>query len=234
MSKKNLSRTILEGGREGHSKYYRRLTTQIERAEMTSTLNRLDDDIESHEDTSYPVRAPAYVGFTDKLSPVYRWVDKQVGRVWNEVRSELFEKFDPRSLAGRHIIYDHILPSIKQHLSEDNSRYPRYYSYYVDEEGILHKTERKKRRHYEKREPISNKMWNRTVKWVDDRKVGFVGQKAFWFVQNTPRAAYPECWPYWRIYDPPTYRQDKEFTRDDIEFWNKLPGWVRSKFVIGD
>lgn len=41
--------------------------------------------------------------FTDVLGPLYRYLDKQVGRPWNKVNSELCEFLDKRKLTHAHV-----------------------------------------------------------------------------------------------------------------------------------
>lgn len=45
--------------------------------------------------------------FTDVLGPIYRFLNKQVGRPWNKVYSELCEQLDKRKLTHKHV-FDHI------------------------------------------------------------------------------------------------------------------------------
>ncbi len=45
--------------------------------------------------------------FTDVLGPIYRYLDKQVGRPWNKVHSELCEHLDKRKVTHKHV-FDHI------------------------------------------------------------------------------------------------------------------------------
>lgn len=45
--------------------------------------------------------------FTDVLGPLYRYLDKQVGRPWNKVNSELCEYLDKRKLTHAHV-FTHI------------------------------------------------------------------------------------------------------------------------------
>lgn len=45
--------------------------------------------------------------FTDVLGPIYRFLDKQVGRPWNKVHSELCEHLDKRKVTHKHV-FDHI------------------------------------------------------------------------------------------------------------------------------
>ena len=43
-----------------------------------------------------------------------RWLRAQIGRPWNTVRSELVQRFDRRTTAGRHLLCDHLLHEIER------------------------------------------------------------------------------------------------------------------------
>jgi len=58
-----------------------------------------------------PVRLPMRVefrtysmlkGFRDHIAPLRRWIDKQVGRPWAQVHSELSRHFPPNTVTGWH------------------------------------------------------------------------------------------------------------------------------------
>jgi tRNA-splicing ligase RtcB len=110
MSTKNLARTVIEGGRYRGNAERRRSSNGQERtaAHQTSTLlrDRLDADA-----VVYAPRTPVRRSFDDKLGAANRWLGAQVGRPWNKVRSELCARFDARTTAGRHILFDHLLQS---------------------------------------------------------------------------------------------------------------------------
>lgn len=91
-------------------------------------------------------RQPIYKEFDDKLGPIYRWLARQVGCPWDEVRSDVSKTFDTRTTAGRHIVYDHLLtsveitPDVRFHYysnpEDPNTSYSKN-DFYVDEAGIL-------------------------------------------------------------------------------------------------
>ncbi len=112
MSTKNLSRTVIEGGRTHYSAWARRHSNALDRMRERDVSTRLlrstDLDVEV-----YPRRPSSYRDFHDKLGPATRWMESQVGRPWNKVRGELFARFDTRTRAGRHILFCHVLPSVE-------------------------------------------------------------------------------------------------------------------------
>jgi hypothetical protein len=132
MSTKNLSRTVIEGGRDNFSRWWRRHSNAVHRqATRRASAAELASPEPGH--VLYPRREVVYRGFSDKLSPAARWLDKQVGRPWNHVRGELMRRFDIRTTAGRHIVFDHLLPAV------EGSRPAglRRVAVFVDRHGLL-------------------------------------------------------------------------------------------------
>lgn len=112
MARKNISKTAIEGGRaavcreleDQEDRHNRRVWAHYCRAVV------LDED--AHEPASCILiggwdRYRSGREFADKLNPIRRWLQKRVGRKWNDVKSEISATFDRRSLAGRHVL-DHI------------------------------------------------------------------------------------------------------------------------------
>jgi hypothetical protein len=138
MSTKNLARTPLEGGRTGGSNYERHELTRRDRRRWKGVLHaqlRSDDDI----DEPSRLRRWVDVEFRDRLGGPYRWLKKQNGRPWNDVYGELRQRFDHRTLAGRHILFDHLLRSVHgaDHAGAREFGTAIYREYHVDEDGIL-------------------------------------------------------------------------------------------------
>jgi hypothetical protein len=108
MSTKNLARTIIEGGRYWGNRWDRRESNAAQRTKERAILRGapLEDDIEG---LVMPRRKKVERAFADKLGAPRRWLERQVGRPWNVVRSELLGRVDTRTTAGRHIVFDHVL-----------------------------------------------------------------------------------------------------------------------------
>ncbi len=147
MATKNLARTVIEGGRDGYSRFARRHSNARERSaeRQLSHEIRLRTEL---DDIVYAPREKVYRSFADKLSPGFRWLERQAGRPWDRVRSELARRFDTRTTAGRHFLFDHLLPELE--------RGPwgyRVRRFYVDQHGILRCLirRRKKKRSKERR-----------------------------------------------------------------------------------
>ncbi len=188
MSTKNLARSIIEGGRVGGNKWDRRNSHAENRAAVRNYMAEVTLDPDNYDE--YDVEPTEHVRkeFNDKLGPIYRWLNRQVGRPWDEVRSDVSKTFDIRTTAGRHIVFDHMLTSVQV-----GPEFPRYYSrppedpttsysdhdYYVDDDGILCKKRYLGRRRY--RDPVPAWDTKQLANWLNGRIVGKVGNKFFWF-----------------------------------------------------
>jgi hypothetical protein len=114
MSTKNLARTVIEGGRSRWCKSNRRHQTAIYRARVGDCLNRAMAGAQLQlEDLALPKPPARHRELDDKLAPAKRWLRRQVGRPWDAVRGELLRLFDTRTTAGRHIVFDHMLPWVE-------------------------------------------------------------------------------------------------------------------------
>lgn len=132
MSTKNLARTILEAGR-GPAGWGRRADNRSERAETRHALANLRH-AEEADDLLFPVGKKRNRLLGDKLGAPERWLASRVGRPWSKVRSELFSRFDTRTLAGRHIVHDHMLRWVAEQARPLSSCPPKFV---VDRRGIL-------------------------------------------------------------------------------------------------
>lgn len=126
MARKDLSRTVIEGGRYYRNCWERRASHGIARAHEREWLDAVRFDHDLAEERAIAGRPHVYKMFRDKLAPAERWLESNVGRPWSTVRSELLQTFDTRTTAGRHIVFDHMLPWV-----EDG------YVFRVDGKGIL-------------------------------------------------------------------------------------------------
>src|SRR5437764_249850 len=71
-------------------------------------LSRNEFDADDHGASRHPISRYRQFGhaareFSDLLSPLRRYLHKQVGRPWNDVYSDLSQHLDRRSLTGIHI-----------------------------------------------------------------------------------------------------------------------------------
>lgn len=140
MSTKNLARTVIEGGRDGSSKYDRRHGLQIMRNRNRAFCRRALRDSDFADNTTYPVRHITWGGVSqkDKTNPCDRFLISRVGRSWNKVHSEICKKFDRRTVAGRHVTNDHLIDRVR--LPDSYYWFWEYLSlpkFWVDGQGIL-------------------------------------------------------------------------------------------------
>lgn len=75
--------------------------------------------------------------FTDVLGPLYRYLDRNVGRPWNKIYSEMCASLDKRKTTGRHI-FQHVEQMVERdcYVGEDGKvRYNRYRSWIFGGDG---------------------------------------------------------------------------------------------------
>jgi hypothetical protein len=206
MSTKDLSRTIIEGGRRAGNRWTRRHTNATLRAETRDALARAAD----WDALAVPEREPLHKEFDDKLGPPLRWLERQVGRPWSAVYSDLKKRFDPRTTAGRHIVYDHLLHWV----DEGNTDRPWAVHVAVDERGILRPAARRRFRYDHKLEPLPRPE-RELERWLAGRRVGARGPALFWFTATAAGA----------------YRQHVRLEGEDVALWRSLPAWFREQHV---
>ncbi len=199
MSTKNLSRTVIEGGRR--NVYERRKTSKDLRAAERAYLTKVRHDVENWDEEAEPDLQPEGKEFSDKLSPMYRWLDSKVGESWADVRSAVFNTFDTRTTAGRHITFDHLLREVVDTISgfdkyghmtnpniliekEGGKRRYRviggYNDYYVDENDVLCKHNSLTRKYYRRPYPSQEEL-QAVALWLDGSIIGKKDNKLYWF-----------------------------------------------------
>lgn len=204
MATKNIARSALEGGRHGYNKWERRYSHNEERTEARDYCRKVTVDPDYAEEDFIDDIRPVMKEFTDKLRPMQRWLAKQVGRSWAEVRSEVAEKFDTRTTAGRHITYDHLLREVVDTESgfdkhgcmmnpnveviRERGKYYRggYADYYVNENGILcehpDSYRNRKRSGYYQYARLNEAQFDEYGKWLNGCIIGEKDGKYFWYV----------------------------------------------------
>jgi hypothetical protein len=60
-------------------------------------------------------------GFTDKLGPVKRWLDSQVGRNWDGVYSEIKQAFPNTNKQNHHLLDTHLMGYINRNATVEKS-----------------------------------------------------------------------------------------------------------------
>lgn len=227
MSTKRLSKTLIEGGRHNGNKYERRHSHAEVRAEERDYLKQIICDLELADEIEIDENRPVMKGFTDKLRPMYRWMDAQIGRPWDEVRAEVFAKFDTRTTAGRHITFDHLLKSVVDTDSGFNKfgliidpaiptqhtgRRPYYYTgdYYVDQQGIFCKIDRQRMKWVR----LTLEDYQIASQWLNGRMLMEKSGKLYWIVPS--QGIWKAAWV-----DPNKYAPQfvDNFRRNELKYY---------------
>lgn len=206
MSKKNIARSALEGGRNHYNRWDRRNTNARLRARERDAFSRLRDREEA-EEVEHPRRQPVYADFQDKLGPAFRWFKAQAGRPWTKVLSEITQRFDTRTTAGRHVLYDHLLPSL-----EPSPYFSHLRSVYVDRHGILRRVPEQKRNGTG---PKLHWLSPDTKQWLQGRRIAQRGEHAYWFVPTESGA----------------FRQANRLTKEEEERFGAIPEALRPRLA---
>jgi len=207
MATKNLARTAIEGGRYWATTFRCRYENGALRANTRTALARVTTAHLDADDWAAPRVEKLGRDFDDKLSVPERWLEAQVGRPWRLVRSELLRRFDPRTTAGRHLVFDHMLPWVRGFgaAGDGGERFA------VDAHGLLR---RLARRYYGRRidPPAPLPRPEREIStWLSGRRVGARDDVYFWFIPTAHGG----------------YRQHRRLDDRDAALWCSLPGWFQ-------
>jgi hypothetical protein len=204
MSTKNLARTVIEGGRRNGSD--RRCSNQSHRAQARGYSSQLVRSVEL-DDALFPQRKKVHKAFDDKLGPARRWLASKVGRSWHKARSELFMRFDIRTTAGRHIVFDHLLADVA--VGEQSDR--DWGRYRVDAQGVL-RANPDRRTGWGRRRPEPLPEPREAIEaWLAGRWVMARGERLFWL--EPTEAGF--------------FRQAKALSPQESQRWLALPQWYR-------
>jgi hypothetical protein len=180
VARKDLSRTVIEGGRYYHNCVARRYSHRVARADQRVWLDavRLDPDLADDGD----VGLRPHVGrmFRDKLAPARRWLARQVGRPWDKVHSDLVARFDTRTVAGRHVVHDHMLAWVWRGDVSEREPY-RQRDFVVDAHGTLRRGRWFDRGDY-------RRLIRETQEWRSGRRV-VLTHRGWWWVRVIRRDA---------------------------------------------
>ena len=238
MSRKNLSRTVIEGGRYYHNCFLRRASNGQERATTREWLDRVAVDLEEAEESAPSPRKRVYKMFHDRLGPAKRWLLSQVGRPWAKVYSELCAKFDTRTVAGRHVVHDHMLHWVRRY--DDVDRFQRWHRFelVIDKQGILRKP-MYLGRSYEHLE-------RDVLAWANQRVCSLTSRGWWWFRREGIGAS---CEGRWRCGKPHhfnlvtghkhggthhafRYVSVGPVSRGQLRYMERLPADLRARLVI--
>ncbi len=225
MSRKDLSRTVIEGGRYYHNTFFRRESHRTARASTREWLSSIEHDPDEADASSPEPLRPVHKRFYDKLAPARRWLASQVGRPWSKVYSELRARFDSRTIAGAHVVNDHMLGWVAQHgLSPTR----RDYDFQVDAHGIL--------RHGRYYQISYQKLRAELAAWQAGRKACLT-YRGWWWVRVVPRDPY--CYSRWSCRQPHIdgyHRADVlavcPLTKGDRRRLDRIPDDFRASVVL--
>lgn len=219
MATKRLRRTVIEGGRDGWSKRTRRWSHRDERAMVREVLVRVREDPSAWDDMGHPRRPKAYKSFADKLAPAARWLAKRAGRPWRDVEGEILATFDTRTLAGRHIVYDHLLPDQRYWDRALGWRVGRY-GFVVDGHGFLRVDQR--RRRSQRCTYRGTYVRPEIAAWIGERRIGARGARAYWMTPSTTEAVEGRRF----------YRQGRELDEAELQWLRVFTESEREQLVI--
>lgn len=201
MSTKNLARTVLEGGRYSSWKHNVNDGVRSERAGARSALRVISRDPEAADDVVVPTREKMCKrgNQTDKLSPVWAFVDSRCGKSWAKVYKEICQKFPVKSLAGYHVVFGHMLKAIKGSGTQEHLYgYFSFEDYFIDPQGILRKN-KKKRWSKNQRKKVKNWDVHKTMNWLDGHKICKVGDKYYW-MDHAPEQNLVAIWSHGSVF----------------------------------
>jgi hypothetical protein len=185
MSTKRLARTVIEGGRTSFSKEERRRSHHERRIQERVLLRELLWDPEVEREVHLD-RVPKY--FADRLSAAERWLRGHTGKPWRDVEGLIYTTFDLRSLAGRHIVFGHLLPREDRYSSlRGGWRVARTRGeFFVDDADLLQFRQFTRRR-YARYNPRPLR-WEQTEhgRWVGGRLIAKRGRFLYWLEPTTP------------------------------------------------
>jgi hypothetical protein len=171
MSTKLLARTAIEGGRHRYNQFERRHSHRVARARERAQFGKLALDEDALEDVVFEPRPKVRRSFHDKLGPVERWLAAQANRPFRKVHEAMFALFGVRTLAERHVVFDHLLPG--RFLREDGQwTVHRRMSFWIDCHGILRARRRNLR--------AERKPWTDARAFAEGRKVRWAGLTYVW------------------------------------------------------
>ena len=198
MSTKNLARTPLEAGHYDGKNQRRNGKNHAPRRTVRQQERQAEKAYEP-EDMDFHVDEPSTrTRNSDKLGAVKRWIMSQCGRPWNKVYSEIAERFDFNTMAGRHILlhlkqyvdfgYDHELYS---RWRGGPREFPsRWSPCYVDKNGLLQRNKNYRQPSDKQKENRrqAQAVYERKKKidaWMNGRSIGREGGLLFWYTFET-------------------------------------------------
>jgi hypothetical protein len=234
VARRDLSRTVIEGGRARGNKDDRRASHGEERAYVREWLGRVACDNTDADDTDPRPRRVVYKHFRDKLGPAKRWLASQVGRPWSNVFSDLCTRFDTRTIAGHHVVHSHLLGWVYRG-DESQLIDRRGFEFVVDAHGILRRGKWCGRSYY--------RMQAEALQWAANRRAALTFRGWWWFRREAIGACCVKPWlcnlPHHHDDDPRRYSYHGmrmvsvcPLTRGDLRRLDRMPDEIRAQLVI--
>ena len=186
MAKKNLARAVLEAGNSSVFQDARREDRLEHRREAKQYCRRALSDPSVCEEFPEPVapeRRDAHGVWgnerhDDKVGGVQRFLRTSVGRHWDEVYSEIRRRFDVRTLAGWHVVEQHIVSEF----AREGTFRAEFARYLIGEDGIVREAPPPRWRMHRSRDPRPTITEAERLRWLADRKVVRRGAHLFWMI----------------------------------------------------
>lgn len=240
MATKNLARSVIEGGRARYNKRDRRYSNRRIRRKVREYARSIRRDPDVGDGTAAPMRRPVWRAHHDRLAAAQRWLASFVGRPWNDARAEMARRFDTRTIAGQHIVFDHLLPTVKGSGRESFCR-P---DFEVDESGVLQSLPSRRYTSAWKLPPGKVRRSPRQVdRWARSRRIGKRGPGYFWF--QPTGFVWKACAAHWcwrdhvdddgvRRHQQPNgrYRQTFALSAEDLLYFEELTEDVQEQLIF--
>ena len=214
MSTKDLSRTVIEGGRHRFNQGERYASQRVERAHQRAYLRAVEHDPSVADARTPEPRQPVRKSFADRLAAAERWLLGHVGRPWRKVEGEILANFDTRTVAGRHVVFGHLMPQPYRPWNETELRswYVHRRTFYVDVRGVLRV--RPVRAYRRKRPQVRPEV----VSTLGARRVIVRGERLYWL--EPTGSAYAD--------GTLAYRQTRELDPHERAWWDALEDHERA------
>ena len=238
MSTKNLARTVIEPGRTRYSKRERAQTNRVERRQSRALEHACSRDPALGEARVDPRRDRYYLSQRDKLGPLRSFLRSRCGLPWSDVYAEIRARFDFRTTAGRHIVYDHLLSDVVGNgITREHPYRHRFYrdTFRVDEAGVLRHVPGTRWR--PDPQHLTTRPRAEVVALCRGRQVRRVGDALFWMVRADRGCAFCEAGTCAidPVYESATrvflrarcgrflrFRQDERLDTEEVRVWESL------------
>ncbi|MBI4142360.1 hypothetical protein HY480_00620 [Candidatus Uhrbacteria bacterium] len=236
MAKKDLARAALEAGNQQEYQNVRRTLRRRHRHEAKAYCRLVARDPERAEAMVEPIapehRQPdacwASDMHGDKTGGVSRWLATFVGKRWDDVYSEVRRRFDVRTLAGWHVVTQHIIGMF----AREGSHQAAYREYIIGYDGIVRRND-ERFRWRSTATPRATVTESELFEWLAGRKIAECGPRSFWIVPTSASRTYVEQhrrsdWlrkqdvvDEYRVHVS-RYRQDRPLNREERAFFERL------------